>query len=195
MHMYYAALVLPPELNAQILPMKEWMRERFGCTVGLKSPAHITLLPPFWMQPSLEGDFRDEMDAFAAMRFSFDICTRNFSAFRPRTLFIDVIVDEHLKNLKLACDAWFRQHTQYGTKHETRPFHPHITIATRDLPKSSFAEAWSHFEKKTFRECWRADAVSILKHNGRGWDVWHQAAIGNRKLNDGTKTKKDPEGS
>jgi 2'-5' RNA ligase len=182
MHMYYAALVLPPELNALIQPLKEWMRDRFACTVGLKSPAHITLLPPFWMNPELETGFRNDMDAFAASCAPIDICTKDFSAFRPRTLFIDLVVDEPLRQLKHACDDWFRSRTQYGIKIETRPFHPHITIATRDLSKSAFAEAWAHFEKKDFRECWTADAVSILKHNGRGWDVWYVAPFGTGRV-------------
>jgi hypothetical protein len=42
MHMYYAALLLPEELNRLILPLKEWMRDRFDCSVGLKSPAHLS---------------------------------------------------------------------------------------------------------------------------------------------------------
>jgi 2'-5' RNA ligase len=178
MHMYYAALLLPEELNRIILPLKEWMRDRFDCSVGLKSPAHLTLLPPFWMDPSLEEDLRSDMNAFSATQKSFPVCSNDFSAFRPRTLFIDVVVDEPLKALKHACDDWFRPRTQYGIKLESRPFHPHITIATRDLSKAAFAEAWSHFEAKTFRECWQVDAVSILKHNGRGWDVWHAAPFG-----------------
>ncbi|TCJ14574.1 2'-5' RNA ligase family protein [Flaviaesturariibacter flavus] len=178
MHIYYAALVLPPELDARILPMKQWMREQHGCKVGLKSPAHITLLPPFWMNPSLEEDLRTDMNSFAATQPSLEICTSGFSAFRPRTLFIDVVADEALKALKSSCDNWFRPRDQYGIKIESRPFHPHITIATRDLHKAAFAAAWAHFGQQSFHECWTATDISILKHNGQGWDVWHRVAFG-----------------
>ncbi|RYY89488.1 MAG: 2'-5' RNA ligase family protein [Chitinophagaceae bacterium] len=177
MHMYYAALVLPPELNERILPMKQWMREHYGCKVGLKSPAHITLLPPFWMNPGLENELRADMNNFCATQTAFNICTSGFSAFRPRTLFIDVVVDEPLKSLKRACDAWFRPLEQYGIKIENRPFHPHITIATRDLHKAAFAEAWMHFKDQEFDECWAATEVSILKHNGQRWDVWGRSPL------------------
>ncbi|RYY82469.1 MAG: 2'-5' RNA ligase family protein, partial [Chitinophagaceae bacterium] len=142
MHQNYVAIVLPEALNQLVLPHKEWMRDRYGCLVGLRSPAHITLLPPFWMDPALEDSFRLEVEAFAATQKTFPIRTRGFSAFPLRTLFIDVVVDDALLQLKSACDQWFTPLKQYGVKIDSRPFHPHITIATRDLPKGAFAEAW-----------------------------------------------------
>ena len=50
MNMYFIALVAPEEINTPILKWKTWFRDNFGCTVALKSPAHITLIPPFRMQ-------------------------------------------------------------------------------------------------------------------------------------------------
>ncbi|GAB4094511.1 2'-5' RNA ligase family protein [Flaviaesturariibacter terrae] len=181
MQMYYVAIVLPEELNRKIHPFKEWMRERFGCLVGLKSPAHITLLPPFWMDPAREPDFSADLDAFARTQAPIPVTALGFSAFKPRTLFIDVVADEPLRALKAACDHWFEARPQYGIRIDRRPFHPHITIATRDLPRGSFAEAWAHFEGLRFQETWTADAATILKHNGKGWDVWTAAPFGNRE--------------
>jgi len=48
--MYYVAIVCPDNLNNKIKGFKLWMQEKFGCTVALKSPAHITLIPPFWFK-------------------------------------------------------------------------------------------------------------------------------------------------
>ena len=49
MRMYFIAIVLPDELNKKVLKWKNFMHDKFGCKVGLKSPAHITFIPPFWM--------------------------------------------------------------------------------------------------------------------------------------------------
>lgn len=175
MVMYFTAVVLPPALNEEILTFKKWAHEQWGCKVGLKSPAHITLLPPFWMDENLEEDLKDDMDNLYGTLPSFTIQTNNFAAFKPRTIFIDVFVDEPLRNVKAATDAYFKHRPQYTTKINTRPFHPHITIATRDLRKSAFAEAWPQVEHKSFQATFAADGVSLLRHNGQVWQVVHTA--------------------
>ncbi|MGZ3924768.1 MAG: hypothetical protein ACXVBJ_13435, partial [Flavisolibacter sp.] len=55
MQMYFIAIVLPPRLNEKVLKYKTMMLEKYNCKVGLKSPAHITLVPPFWMEEEKEG--------------------------------------------------------------------------------------------------------------------------------------------
>jgi 2'-5' RNA ligase len=101
----------------------------------------------------------------------FVITTKNFAAFKPRTIFIDVPLTDELKSLKSAVDTFFSH--QYALKTDSRPFHPHITIATRDLHKISFYDAWPLFENKIFNEKWMAKDLSILKHNKKNWDVIH----------------------
>ena len=63
--MYFIALVLPGELNEKVLHWKNFMHDRYDCKVGLKSPAHITLIPPFWMEESSETLLLADIDALA----------------------------------------------------------------------------------------------------------------------------------
>lgn len=168
--MYFIAVVLPKHLDDQVLAYKKWMKEMYGCKVGLKSPAHITIVPPFWMSEEKEMLLRQDMEIIAQMFSSFTLETDDFSAFRPRTIFVAVQESEELETLKKHADDFFRR-SDYGMKSEGRPFHPHITIATRDLHKKDFAEAWPHFQAKEFRETFEAVSLSLLKHNGRNWDV------------------------
>jgi 2'-5' RNA ligase len=66
---------------------------------------------------------------------------------------------------------------EYGIKKENRPFHPHVTLATRDLEKSDFFEAWQHFKDMPHQESWEVQGISILRHNGRSWDVHYTAFL------------------
>lgn len=168
--MYFVALVLPKDLDGKLLLYKKQFQEKYGCKVALKSPAHITLLPPFWMPANLEASLTSDLSAFASTVPAFALCTTDFSAFPPRTIFVAAEPSKPLQELKTGIDAFFRQRV-YPMKMERRPFHPHITIATRDLHKKDFAEAWSVFEAKVFRETFAAYELSLLKHNGRTWDV------------------------
>ena len=62
-------------------------------------------------------------------------------------------------------------------KIESRHFHPHITIATRDLHKKTFYEAWQLFETKEFTEEWMATGMSVLRHNKSNWNVIHTSGF------------------
>lgn len=170
--MYFIAIVLPEELDKKVQKWKELMHEKYGCTVGLKSPAHITLIPPFWMDEEKEQQLIQDIDSISSAVSPFTISINNFSAFKPRTIFADVAVDEELRSLKTAVDTFFSQ-ADHKVSIDTRPFHPHITIATRDLHKKDFQEAWPMFETKRFRADWEANGLSVLRHNKASWEVVH----------------------
>lgn len=172
--MYFLAIVLPQHLDEKVLAYKKEMQEKYGCKVGLKSPAHITLVPPFWMDEEKEAALVNDVKQLAATLPAFTLSTVDFSAFKPRTIFVAVAESEALQLLKMKTDAFFR-HSDYKMKFENRPFHPHITIATRDLHKKDFAEAWPLFQGKEFKETFSAIGISLLKHNGRSWDVVYTA--------------------
>ena len=108
MNMYFIALVLPEELDQKILQYKKYMHENYGCTVGLKSPAHITIVPPFWMQEEHETELKMDIDAISSETESFQLQTNNFSAFRPRTIFVDLVPNEKLQVLKGKSDFFFQ---------------------------------------------------------------------------------------
>ncbi len=174
--MYFIAIVLPGELNKKVLKWKNFMHENYGCKVGLKSPAHITLIPPFWMNKEKEQQLTANIDAISSSAQPFTIVTNNFSAFKPRTIYVDIVVNEELRSLKAAVDTFFLQ-ADYKVKTDTRPFQPHITIATRDLHKKDFHEAWPLFETKKLKAEWEANGLSVLRHNSRNWDVIYTSAF------------------
>ncbi len=169
--MYFIAIVLPAEVNKLVLSYKHMMQEKYGCVVGLKSPAHITLIPPFWMNEDLEVKLMNEISHISMELASINLRTHNYSAFKPRTIFIAIEKSGRLDEIKKKVDDYFSYKNEYGLTIDTRPFHPHITIATRDLHKKSFHEAWEFFEGKKFIESFCIGGISLLKHNKKNWDV------------------------
>lgn len=175
MKLYFAALVLPNALNEAIQVFKNLMRDRWGCSVALKSPAHITLIPPFWMDETLTASLQHDLDNLCSSVPPFSVTMHHFSAFKPRTIFIEPVLHEPLKKLKETVDLFCKTHVHYSAKPDARPFHPHITIATRDLHKAAFAEAWAYFKSKKYEATFEATGISVLRHNAKTWDVIHTA--------------------
>lgn len=169
--MYFIALVAPKEINDDMLKWKQFMKERFECAVALRSPAHITLIPPFWMDEHLEQDIEKAMHSFSKHQDPFDIRLENFGAFKPRVIYVDVVLSAKLTDLH----AQFQEHMMetglFPINMDPRPYHPHVTIATRDLNKKAFNEAWNIFQEKKYEASWVTRGISLLRHDQKKWEV------------------------
>jgi len=169
--MYFIALVAPDEINGQVLKWKQFMKERFGCTVALRSPAHITLIPPFWMDEALEKNLENSILDFSLLQKGFEIDLKGFSAFKQGVIYVDVLQNDSLQILHSQLQKFLATSGRYPVKIEDRSYHPHVTIATRDLHKKAFYEAWGVFKEKKYEALWRVNDISFLKHNQKNWDV------------------------
>lgn len=168
--MYYVALVCPAFVNKKVLQYKNWMREHFDCIVALKSPAHITLIPPFWMEETTEDDLVAAIKEFRFPAELISVQLNGFSHFGHRVIFIVVTENPQLNRLKNETEEYFNNVFSFIKKDE-RPFHPHITIASRDMKPSAFVKAWQHFSKLSFKESFNLPAISLLKLNNGKWHI------------------------
>jgi 2'-5' RNA ligase len=78
---------------------------------------------------------------------------------------------EELNNLYQSFVDFIISQNKFTIKKEDWPFHPHVTLATRDLYKKAFQEAWEIFSKKKYEALWIVSGISLLRHNKKNWDV------------------------
>jgi 2'-5' RNA ligase len=169
--LYFIAIVAPDEINQQVLEWKNYMLQRFNCKVALKSPAHITLVPPFDMPDTAEQTLQELLQPFAARQQSFPIHLKNFAAFKPRVIYVDVQPSEPLNDLKINLETCLQQANHFPIKKEERSYHPHVTIANRDLKNDNFPEAWQHFQPVSDEVAFQANALSLLRHKNHVWEI------------------------
>ena len=170
-NMYFVALVLPKEINDEVLKWKLFMKDHFNCVVALRSPAHITLVPPFWMNDTLENELEKGIIQFSQPRVPFEVQLKNFAAFKPRVIYVDVLSNPILQTVRARLFDYLIAQNRFPIKEDDRPFHPHVTIATRDLHKKTFQVAWKAFESKSYDAVCMITGISLLKHNQKNWDV------------------------
>jgi 2'-5' RNA ligase len=169
--MYFMAIVAPEEVNGTILKWKELMKERFGCLVALRSPAHITLIPPFWLDEKKEHQLKDAIGEFSQSCAPFEITLKDFSAFKPRVIYVDVTPNQELQSLHGRLEEFLLAKKLFPINKGERPLRPHMSIATRDLHKKAFHKAWEIFEEKKYENSWIVSGISILRHDQKKWDV------------------------
>ena len=147
------------------------MKDHFNCLVALRSPAHITLVPPFWMNDDLERKLEAAINQFSQHQVPFEINLKNFSAFKPRVIYADVLSTPYLQTLHDQLYEYLIAGDLFPIKKEDHSFHPHVTIATRDLHKKAFYQAWEVFKKENYKATCMIKEISLLKHNQKKWDV------------------------
>ena len=175
--MYFVAILVNDEIATEAIRHKNFMLEQFGCKAALRSPPHVTLIPPFNMKEDLRENLINSMDAFASTRIPFDFNVKDFGSFPPRVIFINVILNDALNSLHSGLEDHLIAASQFPIKKEARPYHPHITIATRDLDKKNFVKAWPHFSHLTFSATQKTDAIVLLESGKNGWKPIHSSAM------------------
>jgi len=167
---YFIAVVPPSPVFEQALELKNYFKERYNSKASLNSPPHITLHMPFRWKEEKEHELSEALDKFESGISPFNLELFNFNSFPPRVIFIDVVPNELLnvlqKKLLRFCK---RELNLFNADYKDQPFHPHLTLAFRDLKKSIFIEAWQEFQNKPYTAEFIVDRFALLKHNGREW--------------------------
>jgi 2'-5' RNA ligase len=55
-------------------------------------------------------------------------------------------------------------------KFPDRPYHPHLTLAHRDVTPEQFRPIWNHFKDKSFDASFEVTGFWILNNTTSGWE-------------------------
>jgi 2'-5' RNA ligase len=175
---YFLAVVPPDPVYAEAWKLKEYFREKYNSKASLNSPPHITLHMPFQWREEKEKDLVNIVSRFKSDVMPFTLKLSNFGSFPPRVIFIDVVPNEDLNRLQKDLLRFCKRELNlFNADYKNQPFHPHLTLAFRDLKKSMYAEAWQEFSTKTFNGEFFVDKFQLLKHNGKTWQTFHEVSI------------------
>ena len=171
----YFIAVLPPEaLRSRVEALKQEVKRRYGAGHALKSPAHITLQMPFRREADEEEGLCILLAQYGATRTPFALELDGFDCFAPRVLFLRVRDHEPLLPLQDQLRNVLVRSGTIADRVSEHPFHPHMTIATRDLSPEAFQRAWPEFRDRPFRAAFEVRSLFLLKHNGQHWDIFRE---------------------
>ncbi|MFP4288545.1 MAG: 2'-5' RNA ligase family protein [Bacteroidales bacterium] len=175
--LYFIGVIPGEDMEQRIKKLKIEMHERFESRHALKSPAHITLQMPFRADPADEIFIMDALKEFSASQRSFDVNLSGFGCFKPRVIFIRISNPEPLQELHLQMKPVLKNKINLTERQIGNRFHPHITIATRDLSEKKFYEAWNEFHNRKFEGKFTINYLVLFKHNGKFWDIYREIPV------------------
>lgn len=160
---YFLAIVVPSPHFEKIEAIKEELFLQHQLKGALRSPAHITLHRPFEWKAEKENVLIEKLKNFE-WEERFEIVLNGFSCFEPRVMYVDVTREEKLDILQKKLTTFAKRELKlFNEAEDERGFHPHVTIAFRDLKKPKFYELWPEFEKKKFEGNFSFKGFSLLR--------------------------------
>lgn len=169
---YFIALLIPSPLLEEIEKIKKELFNEFNLKGALRCEAHITLHRPFRWKVNREQELINDLEKFHFN--SFTIQLKDFSFFEPRVIFVDVMRNESLNSLHQSLKEFAKKESKiFNEWDDMREFHPHVTIASRDLKKNKFYLSKDLFSKKEFNGTFEAQKISLMKLEKR-WETIHE---------------------
>ena len=166
---YFIAILLPEPILGQVESYKEELLKQFNLRGALRSPAHITLHRPFEWKEEKENVLIETLEKFSFATV-FDIELLNFNCFNPRVIYVDVLKNEKLLELHTNLKYFAQNNLKLLNEVEDmRGFHPHVTIAFRDIRKNKFEEVWQQFRDRKYEANFQYTGFSLLKLNSK-WE-------------------------
>ena len=175
LNQYFIAIVPPPPIYDEALEQKQYFKDHYQSKASLNSPPHITLHMPFRWREDREEELEQRLAEFSSKFFPVTISLDNFSSFPPRVIFINVVKSTELETLHTELKRFCKKELNlFNADYKEQPFHPHVTLAFRDLKKPNYQKAWREFEQKRYRADFLANSIALLKHDGRTWQVFRE---------------------
>lgn len=175
---YFIAVIPPSPVYEQALEVRTYFSDQYGSKAALNSPPHITLHMPFLWKVQKEKDLFTKLQLFSTRYDPLKICLDNYGSFPPRVIFMNVTESDALQALQKDLHKFFKTKLNvFNANYKEQPFHPHLTLAFRDLKKASYHQAWQEFSKKEFKAEFMMDKIALLVHNGKRWDVLKEFSL------------------
>ncbi|MEL7148524.1 MAG: 2'-5' RNA ligase family protein, partial [Bacteroidota bacterium] len=101
----------------------------------------------------------------------FRICIKGYDHFGDRVIFLTPERNDALHALQKKLARTLKTELNlFNADYKDRPFHPHMTIAFRDLKKRLFSDAYQYFKKREVAFSFEVSDFALLRHEGKKWE-------------------------
>ena len=169
--LFFIAVLPPEDLQREVTAFKQYIADTWGARHALKSPPHLTLQPSFaWLEKDLNS-LKKCLADLASRQAAFEVRLQGFGAFPPRVVFIKPLKNKFLEHLFKNLMHSLERDLGFSDPRNRRPFHPHMTIAHRDLDERDFPDVWAFFREKKFERKFEARALTLLRNVQGKWEI------------------------
>lgn len=177
---YFLAIVPEGELQEKATSLKEVLKDQFNIKYALKSPAHITLKMPFTYNEAKEDYLIGRLQEFLLNYLPLELTIGGIGTFSNRVVFLKVEGNEDLYTLQHNLKIFCKRELKLNDELSDRNFHPHMTMAFKDLRKNPIPNIIKVLNEQPIFEKIVISQIFLLKRvNGR-WFAYKSIEFGNK---------------
>lgn len=174
--LYFIAILPTQEISEKVERFKLDLKSKYGVSHALKSPAHITLIPPFKADKNELAEIESVLYTFASSQNPFMIHLNGYGCFKPRVIFIKVEDNERLEGIYQEFKIKYGNTGPWKNTLRSK-LHPHMTLATRDVKPLVFYRIWDVYKYMEYKADFVAHEITLLKHTGKNWEVYQSFTL------------------
>jgi 2'-5' RNA ligase len=166
---FFIAIMLPKTIETYAAQVSQHLTERYKMKMAKAAP-HITLLPPFLWAPDSIDEVKEAIARFTATQPPIPIEISGFGSFSRRVIYLNVNKTQGL--MQLQSDLGDRLRPILKSQESdvrSRPFTPHITVASRNVKRETFKSAWQEFKEEAVEFKFDCREIALLEYRQR----WH----------------------
>ncbi len=170
---YFIAIVPEGDVQQEATAIKHELLIHFNLKYALKSPAHITLKMPFRWNEKKEEVLIHKLEEFFKSYIPFDLDFAGVGRFGKRVIFIKVISSDTLLSLQSSLAKFCKTKLNQITELSDSAYHPHMTLAFKDLKEARFKEYYDFLKPLKFEKSISVQKIVLLKRIERRWEIFH----------------------
>src|SRR5712671_831140 len=128
-HLYFIALITSGDLFDRIREIQIHCSEEYQSKKALRSPPHVTLIPPFKEETSIENILEEKLTPFFGTYHSFNVELDGFGRFDSSVIFIQPEKNAYLETMQEDLYNYLSRNFSF-VEPISRKFNPHVTIAS-----------------------------------------------------------------
>ncbi|WP_057938962.1 2'-5' RNA ligase family protein [Algoriphagus resistens] len=140
MQKYFLAIVPEGDFQERVTGLKLEIRDRYQAKYALKSPAHITVKMPFIYNEAKEDKLIEKLSKFIGGYEPMAMTVAGVKTFGDRVIYLGVDAGQDLYDFQKDLKTFCKRELNLVDELSDRNYHPHMTIAFKDIKKSHFQD-------------------------------------------------------
>ncbi len=168
---YFIAWIPSYRVKSKIQNLKALLQIKFGINKSMNAPPHLTLIKPFELGQNELEHLQHVLCTFCKLQDPFEFKMQGLGSFGQHVLYVHLDQTDALLKFREALRLVLKETTHLSEDTLHPDFHPHITLATKDLKPSLFSPVWAFLLQKIISEKCTLANICLLHYQNNQWQV------------------------
>jgi 2'-5' RNA ligase len=168
LNLHYIALLPADDVSLQLRRYQAQAKARFGVCSAMRSLPHLTLIPPVRLDELQLTSIKSRLSSISAKTSGFYLASNGWDHFSQHCIYLSITTSEQLLDLNNNLELSFKH---LICRRQEVNFTPHISLVTRDINHSKFAEIYQWVQNLGYPALVPFLQLVVFSQTATGWQI------------------------